>query len=68
MFLLEGSPASQPLAQPGTQWGRGWEGIGLVSPFLFMGTGTVFQTKIGPRESWNKILFLSITFFVKSLT
>ena len=49
MFLLEGSLASQPPIQPRTQWGQGWEEIGLGSPFLFMGTGTVFQTKIGPR-------------------
>ena len=45
MFLLEGSLASWPLAQPGTRWGQGWEGIGFGSPFLFMDTGTISKQK-----------------------
>lgn len=50
MFFLEGSPASQPRTLPVTWWEQGWEETGLGDPFLFMGTGTVFQTKSEPRE------------------
>lgn len=50
MFFLEGSPASQPHTLPVTWWEQGWEETGLGDPFLFMGTGTVFQTKSEPCE------------------
>lgn len=45
---------------PCTAWdlvGTGLGGIGLHSPFLFMGTGTILQTKPGPRGlEWGSFL------------